>query len=164
MVGSQWSVGGSIVSNEPNLGACRESPGRYNERGPALVGPAGEVTPPGEVSEWLIELVSKTSVLYGAPRVRIPPSPFVCRTAAGPDSPVVGATKPGGGIPSVRSSWRLPLFPCPAGTMVFGGPGHWLSLPVREKSYFQGIFLDRGQRTPINRASSAGCRVDAANA
>ena len=31
----------------------------------------------GEVSEWLIELVSKTSVLVRVPRVRIPPSPFV---------------------------------------------------------------------------------------
>ena len=30
----------------------------------------------GEVSEWLIELVSKTSVLVRAPGVRIPPSPF----------------------------------------------------------------------------------------
>ncbi len=30
----------------------------------------------GEVSERLIELVSKTSVPLGAPRVRIPPSPF----------------------------------------------------------------------------------------
>ncbi len=31
----------------------------------------------GEVAEWLKALVSKTSVLYGAPRVRIPPSPLV---------------------------------------------------------------------------------------
>ena len=30
----------------------------------------------GEVSEWLIELVSKTSVLVRVPGVRIPPSPF----------------------------------------------------------------------------------------
>ena len=28
------------------------------------------------MSEWLIELVSKTSVLVRVPRVRIPPSPF----------------------------------------------------------------------------------------
>ncbi len=38
----------------------------------------------GEVSEWLIELVSKTSVLYGAPRVRIPPSPFPILICAQP--------------------------------------------------------------------------------
>jgi hypothetical protein len=30
----------------------------------------------GEVSEWLKELVSKTSVRATVPRVRIPPSPF----------------------------------------------------------------------------------------
>ena len=34
------------------------------------------LTPNGEVSERLIELVSKTSVRVSVPRVRIPPSPF----------------------------------------------------------------------------------------
>ena len=33
--------------------------------------------PSGEVSEWLKELVSKTSVPLGVPRVRIPPFPFL---------------------------------------------------------------------------------------
>ena len=33
--------------------------------------------PCGEVSEWLKELVSKTSVGLAPPRVRIPPSPLV---------------------------------------------------------------------------------------
>ena len=53
----------------------------------------------GEVSEWLIELVSKTSVLYGAPRVRIPPSPFspfevcpFCDARAGNTPPARGTS------------------------------------------------------------------------
>lgn len=32
--------------------------------------------PPGEVTEWPIVLVSKTSVGASPPRVRIPPSPY----------------------------------------------------------------------------------------
>ena len=44
----------------------------------------------GEVSEWLIELVSKTSVPFTVPRVRIPPCPFSdLETQAGKDEIVV---------------------------------------------------------------------------
>ncbi len=57
------------------LAACRNRNGGMAVETQRLANK--EVKPRGEVSEWLIELVSKTSVLLRAPRVRIPPSPLV---------------------------------------------------------------------------------------
>lgn len=64
--------------------ACPDAGRRYNRR--IVAGATTRVRlqsvarasakPRGEVSEWLIELVSKTSVPFTVPRVRIPPSPF----------------------------------------------------------------------------------------
>jgi len=101
----------------PNLAGSKTQSGRPSEntgkpRGNSAE--SGTKAAPGEVSERLMEPVSKTGVGLAPPRVRIPPSPFPFS-----DSARAGATR---GLPSLSVRSRPGVRSRPEGRFVFDVP------------------------------------------